>query len=111
MYYPFGWPVILSNGSSDDQQIVFEIVTNSDRSLICFLTENSISIWQCKLSVFIVKHTRNQESIDKLGKNLTVVWRPDSSMLVIQTNKDYIFYYKIDCKHNDGGLLEQKDVK
>lgn len=107
MYYPVGWPRILKL----PQEVVSirQVINNRDKLLYAVLTDDSLSIWFCKVRKFltpnlplflnkikylliqpclpIVSHRRDPKNVEELGANALVQWRPDSSMLVIAVRK------------------------
>jgi hypothetical protein len=106
MYFPIGWPQTLK--SSED---TISIVCNTDRSLFGLLTINSLSIWFCRPSVRIVEHKRDNNSLVTFGQNVSMVWRPDSTIIVVQTNQNYLLFYQLIIQNNSDSLLQQKDVE
>ncbi|RWS07678.1 RIC1-like protein [Dinothrombium tinctorium] len=132
MYYPVGWPKTLNlklqsndlNDASDDgphkdsnlnderkcREEIRHISSNTERSWILILTNTGVHIWFCKPSVKIVSHSRNEDSLEMLGENVFGTWRPDSTMIVISTTKDFLLFYKIVMKNPKATILEQNDV-
>ncbi|KAG8239913.1 hypothetical protein J437_LFUL014959, partial [Ladona fulva] len=82
MYFPIGWPKVLRVPQLGLCSIR-QVVCNRDKLLLAILTDDSLSIWYCKPCVPIVSYRRSQESVDDVGMNELVEWRPDSSMLVV----------------------------
>ncbi|XP_053204166.1 guanine nucleotide exchange factor subunit Rich-like [Panonychus citri] len=120
MYYPVGWPKnialdfkrrYLKDGLSEDipKDHILEISSNNERNLILILTNTSLRVWFCKPSVEIVFHTRNDNSINTFGYNLSADWRPDSSTIVVQTTEDYLLFYKCGLKDPNEELFRQED--
>jgi hypothetical protein len=60
-----------------------QVICNRDKILTAILTSDSILIWYVKPCVPIISHRRSTSSVDQLGKNVLVQWKPDSSMLVV----------------------------
>ncbi|RWS30037.1 RIC1-like protein [Leptotrombidium deliense] len=127
MYYPIGWAKSLRldfncNSHSVDEcgntpsvnnekkEEIKQISANTERSLIFILTDRTLRLWFSKPAVCIVSHSRNDESMEVLGANVHGTWRPDSSMIVVYTTKDFLLFYKVICKNAKEAILEQKDV-
>ncbi|XP_071454876.1 guanine nucleotide exchange factor subunit Rich [Hetaerina americana] len=111
MYFPIGWPKVLSVPQLGLCSIR-QVVCNRDKLLLAILTDDSLSIWYCKPCVPIVSYRRSQESVDDVGMNELVEWRPDSSMLVVATSVGHLLFYHLSrdkgiAKKN--GLYEQRD--
>nr|CAD7586499.1 unnamed protein product [Timema genevievae] len=57
----------------------------------------------------IVLHRRSYESIEDIGVNELVEWRPDSSMLVVATSGGHLLLYNLGVQTDQKGLYEQVD--
>ena len=106
MYFVYGWPQTLK---STDGTI--SIVANTDRSLFALLDPNQLSIWHFRPSLKIVWHKRDLKSLEEFGKNVQMVWRPDSTLIVVQTDKDFLLFYKLVINTSFESLFQQKDVE
>ncbi|XP_013137307.1 PREDICTED: guanine nucleotide exchange factor subunit Rich [Papilio polytes] len=95
MYFPIGWPKVCKNLEADGQAIK-QIVSNRDKILFVSLTDDSIIIWFCKPTVPIVYQKRNADSIQRLGINVGVEWKPDSSMICISTQEGHLIIYNVE---------------
>ncbi|RVE51421.1 hypothetical protein evm_003976 [Chilo suppressalis] len=100
MYFPIGWPKVLKNVGADNQ-IIKQIVSNRDKILFASLSDDCLVVWYCKPSVPVVYHKRSPESIQRLGINVGVEWKPDSSMICISTSEGHLILYNVE------GLSEQ----
>ncbi|XP_066965067.1 guanine nucleotide exchange factor subunit Rich isoform X3 [Macrobrachium rosenbergii] len=108
MYYPVGLPKRLRIPEVEDGAIK-SVVCNRDRILFAILTEKAIWIWFSRPCVPVVVHRRSDESVEKLGTNLFLEWRPDSSMIVVATDKNYLVYYSIVVDESRREVYEQVD--
>ncbi|KOB76301.1 Uncharacterized protein OBRU01_05986 [Operophtera brumata] len=97
MYFPIGWPKVLKPLGADNQ-IIRQIVSNRDKILFASLTDDSLTVWFCKPTVPIVFHRRNEESLERLGLNVGVEWKPDSSMLCISTSEGHLILYHVESQ-------------
>lgn len=109
MYFPIGWPKVLNLSELKDSLHIKQVKCNRDRILLAIITTDTISIWFCKPCVPIVIHRRSQDSIQKLGINEFVEWKPDSSMLVISTTEGHLLLYQLNVITNQKGLYIQTD--
>ncbi|XP_059059066.1 guanine nucleotide exchange factor subunit Rich [Achroia grisella] len=100
MYFPIGWPKVLKRLDADNQ-IIKQIVSNRDKILFASLSDEGLSVWYCKPSVPIVYHKRSTESLQRLGVNVGVEWKPDSSMICVSTSEGHLILYNVE------GLSEQ----
>ena len=94
MYYPWGWARLLRLPQEAVQEIE-QVVCNRDKILAAVLTADSVLIWYVKPCVPIISHRRSPESVNELGKNVMVQWRPDSSMLVVVTELGHLIIYHL----------------
>lgn len=108
MYFPIGWPRVLSF-PQQGQCSIRQVICNRDKILFAILTDDSLSIWFCKPCLPIVSHRRPRESVQAIGCNESVEWRPDSSMLVVITSGGYILLYRLGVRPDQKGLYEQVD--
>ncbi|KAJ0174251.1 hypothetical protein K1T71_010397 [Dendrolimus kikuchii] len=100
MYFPIGWPKVLKNLGVDNQ-LIKQIVSNRDKILFASLCDDSLTVWFCKPTVPVVYHQRSVESLQRLGVNVGVEWKPDSSMICISTSEGHLILYNVE------GLSEQ----
>lgn len=109
MYFPIGWPKVLNLPELKDSPRIKQVKCNRDRILLAIITTDTISIWFCKPCVPIVIYRRTEDSIQKLGTNEFVEWKPDSSMLVISTTEGHLLLYQLNVITNQKGLYIQTD--
>ncbi|CAH2089341.1 unnamed protein product [Euphydryas editha] len=107
MYFPIGWPKVLKNLGSDTQ-LIRQIVSNRDKVLFAALTDECLVVWFCKPTVPIVYHKRSAESLQRLGVNVCVEWKPDSSMICISTSEGHLILYNVEAQ-NEQTAYQQCD--
>lgn len=97
MYYPIGWHKVLNLDVECDQEQcnILSVQANHERELFFILTNKSIHIWNPKPVVEIVCHRRSKESIDDIGFNRSAVWKTDSSVIVVVTDRDQLLFYNV----------------
>lgn len=97
MYYPIGWHKVLNLDTECNQErcSILSVQANHERELFFILTTKSIHIWNPKPNVEIVCHRRSQESITGIGYNRLAVWRTDSSVIVVATDRDQLLFYSV----------------
>ena len=66
-----------------------------DKILTAVLTSDSVLIWYVKPCVPIISHRRSPESVQELGRNVLVQWRPDSAMIVVATELGHLIIYHL----------------
>ena len=108
MYYPVGWPRLLSSHQSEAARPI-RITANRDRILLAGISLDSIVIWYAKPCLPIISHRRSQASIDLIGTNSLLVWRPDSSMLCVATTSGHLVFYNLVVLTDISSLYTQSD--
>ncbi|RXG70887.1 RAB6A-GEF complex partner protein 1 [Armadillidium vulgare] len=108
MYYPIGLPKRLNICNNSDGEIQ-AIVCNRDRILFAILSENAIWIWFSRPCVPLTAFQRSLKSVQETGTNRLVEWRPDSSMLVVATNKNILLFYSVSMDGSHREVYEQDD--
>lgn len=116
MYYPIGWHRVLNldHDSSDSNRAdILAVQANQERELIFILTTKSIHIWFSRPAIEIVCHRRSLDSISRIGLNKTAVWKTDSSIIVVATEKDQLLFYQLRKRTSPAGstrfLLNNND--
>lgn len=113
MYFPIGWPKVVKIPDLGRAKLR-QIVCNRDKILFAILSDDSLSIWFCKVRCILIQlpvlrniflkpcvpivfHRRSPESLQKFGANVIVEWKPDSSRIVVAVSFSYL--YKIQMFH------------
>ncbi|XP_077293997.1 guanine nucleotide exchange factor subunit Rich [Arctopsyche grandis] len=107
MYFPVGWPKVVSVVASSG--LPLHLVSNRDKILFATLTADSLLLWFCKPCVPIVYHKRSDDSILRLGTNVNVEWKPDSSMLCITTSEGHLILYNVEPVSGQTSAYQQSD--
>lgn len=97
MYYPIGWRKVLKVDTKCNKERckILSVQANHEKELYFILTTKSIHIWYPRPAAEIVCHRRSEESINKIGLNRTAVWKTDSSVIVVATERDQLLFYQV----------------
>lgn len=95
MYYPIGWHKCLKIDTKWNQEQCQSIQANQEKELFFILTSKSIHLWFTRPIVEIVCHRRSAESIESIGLNRSAVWKTDSSVIVVATDRDQLIFYQV----------------
>ncbi|XP_077981374.1 guanine nucleotide exchange factor subunit RIC1-like [Glandiceps talaboti] len=106
MYFPVGWPKLLSLPTEEGDALQF-VVANREKSLFAVLTSQAVYIWYCKPCVHAVSYRRSDDSVIVLGRNQFAEWKPDSTGLAVTTTGGHLLLYRIEHEGN-GSLYAQK---
>ncbi|EEH45701.2 uncharacterized protein PADG_01851 [Paracoccidioides brasiliensis Pb18] len=63
--------------------------------LFATMTETSIAIWQTRPTAVVAAVKRSEISLKNYGRNVTLLLRPDSAIVVVQTLHGYLITYSI----------------
>lgn len=107
MYFPIGLPKVLNVFNPNDRSIR-QLVCNRDKVLFAVLTDDCLLIYFCKPCLCLVMHQRTKDSLEDLGMNELVEWKPDSSSMVVVTSCGYLLLYKVKFDP-DHKVFEQVD--
>ncbi|CAK1550754.1 unnamed protein product [Leptosia nina] len=107
MYFPIGWPKVLRTVCVESLAFK-QIVSNRDKILFATLSDDAFAVWFCKPSVIIVYHKRSSESLQRLGINVGIEWKPDSSMICISTSEGHLILYNVEMQ-TDQPAYQQSD--
>jgi len=77
---------------------------------VAVLTTDSIIIWYAKPCLPIISHRRSASSLNELGENILVQWRPDSSMVVVVTSRGHLIFYNLVVLTEVKTLYDQVDA-
>lgn len=64
-------------------------------NLFAVITATSITVWQTKPTVVLAVVVRSETSLQLYGKNVDLLLRPDSAILVIRTDMGFLITYSI----------------
>ncbi|RZF41581.1 hypothetical protein LSTR_LSTR000295 [Laodelphax striatellus] len=108
MYFPVGWSKKL-NVPNLNACSIRQILCNRDKILFAILSDDTLSIYFGKPCLPIVQHRRTHESIEDIGTNESVQWRPDSSSICVATSGGYLIIYRIHVGNEQKGLYQLVD--
>lgn len=108
MYFPIGLPRIL-NVFNPNSRSIRQLVCNRDKVLFAVLTDDSLLIYLCKPCLCLVLHERSKDSLEDVGMNELVEWKPDSSALMVVTSCGHLLLYKVKFDSEHKGVYEQID--
>ncbi|XP_075216315.1 guanine nucleotide exchange factor subunit Rich [Lycorma delicatula] len=109
MYFPVGWPKVLDIPNQNASCSIHQVVCNRDKLLFAILSDDTLSIYFCKPCLPIVQFRRSRESIEDIGTNGLVQWRPDSTCVAVATSGGYLIIYKVHVESDQKGLYQLID--
>ncbi|CDR41390.1 CYFA0S07e01508g1_1 [Cyberlindnera fabianii] len=98
MAWPYPTPQVLRHpySQSDDIPPIIDILTPSRHEFpSIILTARSLHLFNHSAHVPISSHERSDESIEKYGSNVSVNTNIEHTMIVIQTDKDFLLVYAL----------------
>ncbi|KAG0258412.1 hypothetical protein DFQ27_004650 [Actinomortierella ambigua] len=83
------------------------IARNEQGSMWATITRESVQLWVHRPIGVISKVVRTPKSLLDHGGNERILWKPDSSMLVIVTDQSFLHLYKIAPSNDEAGASYQ----
>ncbi|KAH6895191.1 RIC1-domain-containing protein [Thelonectria olida] len=74
---------------------VLALKSSRSGNVFVVITETTITVWQTKPTVVLVVVVRSESSLEQYGKNVDLLLRPDSAILVVRTNQGYLITYSL----------------
>ncbi|KRX94693.1 Protein RIC1 -like protein, partial [Trichinella pseudospiralis] len=96
--YPIGIPTVLNTHTEDDdaeKSQIFHLACNRERDICVVLWRNAIALYFTFPQLCLISHFATDEELDLMGDYECVMWKPDSTALLVRTSKNYILLYKV----------------
>ncbi|CAG8584243.1 5233_t:CDS:10 [Funneliformis caledonium] len=75
-------------GNTDSLHTIIKLKRNKIGNLFVTLTKNSVQLWSVRVS-------RTVKSVEEYGDNCDVFWKPDGSLIMVQTTQNCLFTYLV----------------
>lgn len=108
MYFPIGWPK-KADFSLINNEIIHQICFDRVKILLAVITDTILGIWYGKPLIPIVYHRRYKDDELAFGVNTSIIWKPDSSMIAVTTDKGNIILYALEVTPTLNGVFNQVD--
>ncbi|ORY51003.1 hypothetical protein BCR33DRAFT_762542 [Rhizoclosmatium globosum] len=66
-----------------------------DRQLAVVVTTKSLYLWSMRPLLVLAKCLRSEVTLREDGSNVSIVWKPDSSMFIVLTDKGLLHFYEV----------------
>lgn len=93
LYDPYDQPE--EPAASPPSSKVISIKRNRTATLFVALTATDTTLWSVRPAIAIAKLCRSAKSLEEYGPNERVIWRPDSSVIIVQTSQSYLITYTV----------------
>ncbi|KAF9570180.1 hypothetical protein EC968_002119 [Mortierella alpina] len=90
---------------------IVDMARNEQGSLWATITRESVQLWVHRPVGVISKVVRTPKSLLDHGANQRVLWKPDSTMLVVVTEQSFLHLYKITAQGHDGASYQLTNSK
>eukprot|EP01134_Creolimax_fragrantissima_P007295 CFRG7295T1 len=94
MYFPFGWPQIFTSGDTGDVQLQC-VKFSDDRGLIVSASKDTLHLWTAQPRAIVARTKMSDRLLKANGTIVDVHWKPDSTALVLQTEKGHFTIYDV----------------
>ncbi|KAK4939622.1 WD40 repeat protein [Elasticomyces elasticus] len=75
--------------------------------LFATLTQSRLDVWSTRPVVLLASLARSSRSLQKYGHNVSVVFKPDATTIVIRTRESYLITYSLEVDPNARVLQQQ----
>ncbi|KRX57822.1 Protein RIC1 -like protein [Trichinella sp. T9] len=96
--YPIGIPTVLNTHTEDDDAEKSQIVhlaCNRERDICVVLWRNAVALYFTFPQLCLISHFATDEELDLMGDYECVMWKPDSTALLVRTSKNFLLLYKV----------------
>ncbi|KAI9870770.1 MAG: hypothetical protein M1830_003825, partial [Pleopsidium flavum] len=106
MYWPLGSPRIYAasprppdpktspdDGSTETDLLALRVSRNGH--LFATITSTTLTIWQTRPTAVLASVIRSPQSLSSYGPNVSLLLRPDSGIIVVQTLQGYLITYSL----------------
>ncbi|KAI8805518.1 RIC1-domain-containing protein [Cladochytrium replicatum] len=74
---------------------ILDIQKSYDASLFAAITYSTVYLWSCRPEVMISKVVRSETTVREDGENRAIIWKTDSTMLAVITDKGFLHFYDV----------------
>ncbi|KAI8806108.1 RIC1-domain-containing protein [Cladochytrium replicatum] len=74
---------------------IVDIQKSYDASLFAAITYSTVYLWSCRPEVMISKVVRSETTVREDGENRAIIWKTDSTMLAVITDKGFLHFYDV----------------
>ncbi|KIX04590.1 uncharacterized protein Z518_05460 [Rhinocladiella mackenziei CBS 650.93] len=97
-----------SNGGLDGEvDAIIDLQAARNDHLFATITSARLDLWSTRPVVVVASLSRSPKSLETYGTNLGVVFRPDSSTIVIRTTESFLMTYSVESDQNARVLQQQ----
>ncbi|CAG8465384.1 5719_t:CDS:10 [Paraglomus occultum] len=75
--------------------VILHMRRNKSGNLFITLTKDSIQLWSFRPTALISQITRTAKSIGEYGANENVFWKPDGTLVIVQTTQNCLLTYSV----------------
>ncbi|CAG8511585.1 12925_t:CDS:10 [Acaulospora morrowiae] len=88
-------PVESSGDDFHPSRVIIRLRRNKAGNLFITLTKDSVQLWSARPIALISQVSRTDKSLEEYGENVDMFWKPDGSLIVVQTSQSCLFTYQI----------------
>ncbi|KAJ5562097.1 hypothetical protein N7535_003445 [Penicillium sp. DV-2018c] len=77
------------------EEVIKGICVSRSGLMFATISESSIALWQTRPTAVVSAVTRSRFSLETYGPNVSILMRPDSTILVVQTLNGYLLTYSV----------------
>ncbi|EXJ85218.1 hypothetical protein A1O3_05893 [Capronia epimyces CBS 606.96] len=105
-----------SNGDGDGDgdgdadgpaNVILDLQTARNDHLFATITASRLDLWCTRPVVLLASLSRSPKSLESYGDNVSVVFKPDSSTIVLRTTESYLIVYSVESDQTARALQQQ----
>ncbi|PKC14198.1 RIC1-domain-containing protein [Rhizophagus irregularis] len=81
--------------NTDALNTIIRLRRNKTGNLFVTLTKNSLQLWSVRPTAMISQVIRTSKSVEEYGDNCDVFWKPDGTLILVQTSQNCLFTYSV----------------
>ncbi|CAH1760958.1 9346_t:CDS:10 [Entrophospora sp. SA101] len=85
----------LSVSVKDPSKKIIKLKRNKSGNLFVTITKESIQLWIFRPTALVSQVTRTEKSLAEYGENNDVYWKPDGTLIIVQTDQNCLFTYNV----------------
>ncbi|KAL4976736.1 RIC1-domain-containing protein [Aspergillus desertorum] len=91
------------------EEAIRGLTVSRNGHMFATMTDSSIAVWQTRPTAVVATFSRSSTSLEKYGSNVSLLMRPDATILVVQTQEGYLLTYTIITDANSFVYQQQYD--
>ncbi|VDO92460.1 unnamed protein product [Soboliphyme baturini] len=112
LMFPVSSPIEIKNPGKSFVGGVKWVLCNRERTIAAVLWRNALLLYYTHPRVMLCCHQRSPNDVFVRGENECILWKPDSSAVLISSKARYLFFYSVavDVESESYKFIHDKDT-